>query len=99
MDKLGIAQRLTELRTSHSYTQKRLAERLGVATTTVSAYELGNNQPPYDSLIKYADIFHVSTDYILGREKLPEYMLNVEGLNRREIQAIQACIDALRKED
>ena len=57
---LKFGERLRELRLKNNYTQKQIAERLGVAISAVSSYESGVRYPTYDSLIKIARIFRVS---------------------------------------
>lgn len=63
------AQRLTELRKSRQgLTQEKLANILGVTQQAVGRWEKGLNKPDNDILVKLADYYHVSTDYILGRK-------------------------------
>ena len=62
-----LSQRIKALRTNKEYTQKELAEKLGLTPKMISFYELGDRVPPPDVLEKLADIFEVSTDYLLGR--------------------------------
>ena len=59
--------RIRELRAEKNITQLRLSLELEVSQETVSAYENGKHLPSLKSLIKMADIFHVSTDYLIGR--------------------------------
>lgn len=94
---MDINIRLQELRQTRKMTQKQLADRMGVAVSTISAYETGSNKPPYEILLLYANIFHVTTDYILGRDNSISSSINVEGLCDKEVRAIQALIDELRK--
>lgn len=61
--------RLRELRTEKNLLQKDLAEKLGVDRTTYSKYESGASEPNYETLLKLADIFDVSIDYLLGRDE------------------------------
>lgn len=58
---------LSELRQFSGITQKELAQKLHVSTGTISNYENGVHLPDVEKLIDLADIFHVSTDYLLGR--------------------------------
>lgn len=88
--------RLKSLRLEKNLTQRQLASRMGVAVSTISSYELGTNNPPYDMLLLYADIFHVSTDFILGRDTSSSSVINVDGLSEKEIKAVQNLVDALR---
>ncbi len=58
---------IKHLRTEHNITQQDLAQLVGVKTSTVGMYETGARQPSYEIIIKIADYFSVSTDYLLGR--------------------------------
>ena len=49
--------------------QKDVAALLGIDRTTYAKYESGASEPNYETLLKLAEIFGVSTDYILGREE------------------------------
>lgn len=59
--------RLKELRQRHNLSQKEFASILKVSTGTVGNWEVGLREPNFEMLIKIADIFHVSCDYILDR--------------------------------
>lgn len=54
-------------RIKRKMTQKQLAEILSVTERHISRYESGNFYPTVEKLIKLADIFNVTTDYLLGR--------------------------------
>ena len=73
--------RIRALREKHEKTQQDLADFLNLSQKAVSFYELGQRDIPNDVLKKLADYFHVSTDYILGREekRLPFAALPVVG--------------------
>lgn len=62
--------RIRELRAEKNITQLRLSMELEVSQETVSAYENGKHLPSLKSLIKMADLFHVSTDYLIGRSDI-----------------------------
>lgn len=49
------------------YTQTYVADIIGVARTTYTAYENGTKLPPIDTLASIAQLFNVSTDYLIGR--------------------------------
>ena len=59
--------RLKDLRIDSDLTQKELADIFGISQQTLSDYEKGKYDLPNDLLIKYADYFKVSVDYILER--------------------------------
>ena len=64
---------IRNLRNDHGYTQKQVGEYLGISQNTYSQYEIGVLNYPVDVLIKLADLYDVSVDYLLGRtgEKKP----------------------------
>ena len=61
--------RLKDLREDADLKQKDIAEYLHVKQNTYSQYENGQRQLPIDILIKLAQFYHVTTDYILGLSK------------------------------
>lgn len=66
-------QRIRDLREDHDYIQKDLAEYLQCTQVCYSHYEIGKRDIPTDVLIKLAQFYHTSTDYLLGLtdEKAP----------------------------
>ena len=63
-----IFRRIRELREDRDLTQTALADYLGVRQTTYSKYELGRIEVQVEVLIKLADYYQVSLDYLVGRE-------------------------------
>lgn len=59
--------RIRDLREDRDLTQKQVAAMLGMSQTGYSKYETGENDIPTHVLIKLADFYQTSTDYILGR--------------------------------
>lgn len=62
-----FGENLRALRLSERISQTKLGEALGVCNQTVSFWEIGKREPDLDTLIKIADYFQVSTDYLLGK--------------------------------
>lgn len=60
--------RIRELRKKHKISMKALGQYVGVAESTISLYETEKRQPDNSVLIKIAELFNVSVDYLLGRE-------------------------------
>ncbi|MCL2374917.1 MAG: helix-turn-helix domain-containing protein [Firmicutes bacterium] len=56
------------LRLREKLTQKELAEELQIPQSTISKYEKGQLEANYKTLIKIANYFKISVDYLLGRE-------------------------------
>jgi len=63
--------RIRDLREDNDYTQQYVAALLNIQQNTYSQYETGKRQLPIDILIKLADLYHTSTDYILRRTDNP----------------------------
>lgn len=63
----GFSKILRELREQRNMTQKEVAEALGIERNSYGNYELGNRTPDKTMLIKLANFFDVSADYLLGR--------------------------------
>lgn len=57
---------LKELRKQNNITQKQLAHQLGVATSRISMYEVGEREPDFEMLEKIADYFNVGINTLLG---------------------------------
>ncbi len=62
-----FAERLTELRKQYKYTQRQMADILSISQPSYIRYENGTSEPTQENLVKIADAFDVSVDYLLGR--------------------------------
>ena len=60
--------KLLELRKKLHLTQKEIAEKFHISQRAYSHYEKGTRELPIEYLIKLADYYNVSTDYILGHK-------------------------------
>lgn len=87
----GFGERLRRLRKEHDITQGQLAEVIGVVPSAVGKYErIPQSYPSVEALIKIADYFNVSTDYLLrGVQIAPSVENNLNGqmLNSSFVQA------------
>ncbi len=68
---------LKQLREERGITQTELARQLGVVRSTICFYESEQHSPTPEMLIKLADFFNVSVDYLLGRETFTENLTAV----------------------
>lgn len=64
--------RLRELRTKSGFSQEAVASILGIGRSAYTYYEMGTRLPTTEKLFILADLFHVTTDYLLGRTDHPE---------------------------
>lgn len=63
---------IRSIRIDKGYTQTQIAELLGISQNTYSQYEIGILNYPVDAVVKLADFYGVSTDYLLGRTSRKE---------------------------
>lgn len=71
-------EKLKEIRKLKKISQKEFAEQMNVAQNTVSRWENGERLMDSDTLIKAADFFNVSVDYLLGRAKKSQTITAVQ---------------------
>ena len=62
--------RLQTLRKGEKITQPDFAKKFNISKSTVAMYETGAREPDFETLIKFADYFGVSTDSLLGRTEI-----------------------------
>lgn len=67
-------QRIRDLREDADLSQREIAAYLGIQQTVYSRYERGFQTIPLEHLIRLADYYNVSTDYLLGRTRRPELL-------------------------
>ncbi len=94
---MNIGEKLKALRNSRHFSQKQVADMMGLASSSISSYEAGSRYPSYDVLVKYSRIFHVSTDYILGIER--HLSIDASDLSEREFNAVIEVVNLFRKAD
>lgn len=67
---LGFSQKLKSLRIKYDLTLEELANNIGTTKATLSRYENSDRSPNVEILIRLADYFNVTTDYLLGRHNI-----------------------------
>ena len=88
-----LAQRLKQLRLEKDLRQDQLAKLVRVEKSSISMYENDVRQPSYEVLLRYADIFGVSVDYLLGRTT--DRSLDLSGLTAADIALITKLVDSM----
>lgn len=91
---MNIGENIKILRMSANMTQGDLADKLRVTVSSISAYENGVRMPSYDTLIKIARLYNVTTDNLLGFST--EYVADVSGLNAEQRKVIFELIELYR---
>lgn len=89
-----LGENIRRLRQERGLNQEELGRRVGASKQSVSNWENGNIVPSIDLLLRLADFFGVSTDYLLGRED--QRRLDAAGLTDAQATHVQQLIDDLR---
>lgn len=94
----GLPERLKQLRIKFGFTQKHLAKLLDVSPSIISGYETGERTPSTEVLLALSNIYHCSTDYLLGKSTpAPPAFLDASGLNYEQREALQVIIRAIKQ--
>lgn len=65
--KKTVGERIRYLRKENGWTQANIADFLHVAEITVSSWERNRTEPDIETIIRISILFHVTTDYLLGK--------------------------------
>ena len=90
-----LAERIRELRVAKGMSQVDLAKKVNISKQSVSNWENDNIQPSIEMLERLANVFCVSTDYMLGRDD--RRYIEVQGLTPAQLAHIQQIIDDIRR--
>lgn len=93
-----LPQKLKILHNRYGFSQKQVAEKLGVSPSIVSAYETGERTPSAENLLSLSYLYNISTDYLLGKQALDsKLVLETCGLSDEQIKAILNLIETIRE--
>lgn len=89
------ADRIKALRETRGWTQAELARRLNLTRNGVNSWEQGLSMPSPACLVDLAKLFSISTDYLLGVERLET--VNVTGLDEKDVAMLAQLAERLRE--
>ena len=85
-------ERLKDLRDRLGFTQSDLAKKLSITRASVNAWEMGISAPSTSWLVELSNLFHVTTDYLLGLDDCITIRTNT--LSDRAVTAILNTVEA-----
>ena len=96
--------RIKILRENYRMTQQELADKLNCAKSTIAMYENETRTPSVKVLNKLADIFGVTTDYLLGKETELDnisvaFSSITEGLSKEQVDDVKRYIEFLKSKE
>ena len=97
MEIFDFGLRLRELREKKRLSQQQLADWLGLTRSSISNYENNTQTPPADTLVRLADIYGVSVDYLLGVKNDRKRVLVIEGLTPSQEKALEILAEEFRE--
>lgn len=92
-----VADRIRVLREQKGFTQTELAKRLKITRSSVNAWEQGISVPSTQYIVELAEIFKVSTDYLLCVDNTAT--VSVAGLDEKDIQLVHSLVTHLREKN
>ena len=92
---VDFSQRLKKLRQDKHLTQAQVAARVGVTASMVSSYETDIRLPSFEVMVRLADLFGVTVDYLLCRED--RRLLDISALSDEEAAAVCSLVELLKK--
>lgn len=93
----GLGERLHEQRTKLRISQKEAAAAISVSPSIISNYEAGERTPSVENLMALANLYHCTTDYLLGLDKTSVHTLDISMLNSTQLQFLQQFLSSLQE--
>ncbi len=92
-----LGKRLKFLREKNNYSQKRVADSIGISNVQLSRYESGDRNPDPELISKFADYFDVTTDYLHGRTNEPNGSSNQKEISKYSKDDHYDSLDEINK--
>ena len=93
---LPIGDILKKLRAEKGWSQAQLAKRLGVSSSIIAHYELGDRYPSLEALTELSRVMGVTTDFLLGLNDTRDFWMDVSGLLPNEIKMLEDLAESYR---
>lgn len=95
---MNFGERLKKLRIEKQLTQEMLANKLNLSKANISKYESGYLEPGLQTLVKIAEIFETTTDYLLENSEYRELSVTINDKNKRKIAELDSLLESMTDE-
>lgn len=104
---MTLGQRIISLREEKSISRKEFGDTLKISYAALSKYETNERFPDKELLVRIADFFDVSIDFLLGRTNIRKKddirialnAISTDGLDEDDIEMIRSIIEKLKKKN
>ena len=93
---MTIGESLKRFRSDFNLSQTQVSNSVGIMQQAYGRYELDKNIPSAEVIIRIANAFDVSTDYLLGRSDIPK-LPKISDADNELVESVIACKKALQK--
>lgn len=86
---MNLSEKILKLRKANGLSQDELSERLGISRQSISKWESGQVTPELDKIVKLAETFDISTDYLLQPNETDDLILKTIILEKQQGEILQ----------
>ena len=90
---VSFSHTLKELREARGFSQRQLADKIGVSPSMIGLYETGERMPSFETLLRIRRLFGVSADFLLGEEDSGFQSADLTGLTPDQIKAVSEILN------
>ena len=94
----GLPDRLKEARIRINLSRKEVAEHFGISSSIIAGYETGYRTPSTEVLIKLSGLYQCSLDYLVGKTKENQIVIDRDGLTDFQVSALHMMVEAMKHE-
>lgn len=92
----NLSTKLKSARTNSGLTRKQIATLIGVSESMIGHYETGERLPSLNILVKLANHYKVSIDYLLDHDTSSNNLVSLDGLSDKQKQIVRDTIESFR---
>lgn len=94
----GLPDRLKEARKRINLSRKEVADHFNISSSIIAGYETGYRTPSTEVLIKLSGLYQCSLDYLVGKTRENQIVIDRDGLTDFQVSAIHMIVEAMKHE-